>query len=204
MRASRQEPFTTLTADSSSMEESGCGCGCVSKNFFSAPRTSVPAATASAMGLATSLDRRKSLILPARTLQSSSDEARLARWPTVSPAEMSTSVKASGSPARLTKTLPAGALAAAAEKGAGGAADEGPAPAEADIAAAASTASSSGGGRSAQQAAKLEGISSEAHSAVGDGSGHAKFAVDGWRLLCRVRSRVPLLSRSVPLPSSRQ
>jgi hypothetical protein len=74
---------------------------------------------------------RKRSTYEADVRQSSLREARSARWPTASPTKISTGAKlARASPARLTKTLPAGAPAAAAAADAG-AAKEGPAPAAA-------------------------------------------------------------------------
>jgi len=96
------------------------------------PADSSPPSTASAKSVLT----RKSLTLSAPTSQRNLADARSARWPTASPDKISTGAKtASRLPARLTKTLPADAPAAAEAAPAAAAedaeaAEEGPAPAD--------------------------------------------------------------------------
>ena len=93
------------TAESALMEESGR----VARTSASEPLS--PESTASSLSAGT----RKRSTEAAVVRQSSLSEARSARWPTASPTKISTGAKrAPASPARLTKTLPAGTLAAAA------------------------------------------------------------------------------------------
>ena len=110
-RASRQQRSLMPTAESALMEES-CRVA-----RTSASESLSPATTASSLSAGT----RKNLILSAPTSQPNLADARSARSAITSPWKMGSLAKtASTSPARLTKTLPASAPAAAAGATGGG------------------------------------------------------------------------------------